>query len=35
MSVLRVLAISHTIGLVLITVGAIVFADEFLLGDLA
>ena len=35
MSVLRVLAISHTIGLVLITVGAIVIADEFLLGDLA
>ena len=34
-SVLRVLAISHTIGLVLITVGAIVIADEFLLGDLA
>jgi len=34
MSVLRVLAISHTIGLVLITVGAIVIADEFLLGDL-
>ena len=29
------LAISHTIGLVLITVGAIVTADEFLLGDLA
>ena len=35
MSVLRVLAISHSIGLVLITVGAIVIADEFLLGDLA
>lgn len=35
MSVLRVLAISHTIGLVLITVGAMVIADEFLLGDLA
>jgi hypothetical protein len=35
MSVLRVLAISHTIGLLLITVGAIVIADEFLLGDLA
>ena len=27
--------ISHTIGLVLITVGAVVIADEFLLGDLA
>ena len=35
MSVLRVLAISHTIGLVLITIGAVVIADEFLLGDLA
>ena len=35
MSVLRVLAISHTIGLVLITVGAIVIANEFLLDDLA
>ena len=35
MSVLRVLAISHTIGLVLITVGAIVIANEFLLEDLA
>ena len=35
MSVLRVLAISHTIGLVLITIGAVVTADEFLLRDLA
>ncbi|NDH23880.1 MAG: DMT family transporter [Actinobacteria bacterium] len=35
MSVLRVLAISHTIGLVLITIGAVVIADEFLLRDLA
>jgi drug/metabolite transporter (DMT)-like permease len=35
MSVLRVLAISHTIGLVLITTGAVVIADEFLLRDLA
>ena len=35
MSVLRVLAISHTIGLVLITIGAVVIADEFLLDDLA
>lgn len=35
MSVLRVLAISHTIGLVLITIGAVVIADEFLLRDVA
>ena len=35
MSVLRVLAISHTIGLVLITIGAVVIADEFVLRDLA
>ena len=35
MSVLRVLAISHTIGLVLITISAVVIADEFLLRDLA
>ena len=35
MSVLRVLAVSHTIGLVLITIGAVVIADEFLLRDVA